>query len=158
MGHCHVVSRFIGTRPAIGYAHTFAALSLSFALVFGLEFANALAPSVPDVGISESGLTGVIIGWRNEGPDALPYVQKVLIGSPAERAGVKNGDIYTHVDGRPLKGISQKEAMQFIRGLAGTTMRLRVIRQGVERPLFFSITRESAKEVRARDRTLTLPP
>ena len=154
MGHRYVVSRFVGARFAVRFAPAFVAL----VLVLGSELANALAPSAPDVGIAETGLTGVIIGWRNGGPKALPYVQKVLIGSPAERAGVKNGDIYTHVDGHPLEGLSQKDAMQFIRGLAGTTMRLRVIRPGVEKPLFFSITRESAKEVRARDRSVSFPP
>lgn len=158
MGHRHVVSRFIDTSYSVRLPHTFTALALSFVWLVGSEFADALAPSVPEVGISETGLTGVIIAWRYEGPDALPYVQKVLSGSPAERAGVKNGDIYTHVDGHSLKGLSQKEAMQFIRGLVGTTMRLRVIRPGVERPLFFSITRESAKEVRARDRSLIRSP
>jgi len=157
MGHRHVVSRIFGIHTAVGFARTLAAQALIWILV-GTEFAAALAPGISDIGISENGLTGVIIGWRSDGPDALPFVQKVLIGSPAERAGVQNGDIYTHVDGHSLKGLGRREAMQIIRGLAGTTMRLRVIRQGVARPLFFSITRESAKEVRARDRTLPPQP
>jgi S1-C subfamily serine protease len=158
MGHRHVVSQFIVTLDPVNFGRTLTILALFSGSLLVPQFAKALAPTIPEVGLSENGLTGVIIAWRSEGAEALPYVQKVLIGSPAERAGVRNGDIYTHVDGHPLKGLAQKEAMQFIRGLAGTTMRLRVIRPGVARPLFFSITRESAESVRARDRTLMLPP
>ncbi|MDD3645983.1 MAG: S41 family peptidase [Candidatus Gracilibacteria bacterium] len=52
-----------------------------------------------------------------------------IIGSPAEKAGLKGGDVVTHVDGRKIEeGNSLQEAVSWIKGPAGTTVELTIRR------------------------------
>lgn len=106
------------------------------------------APETPRVPLVESGLTGVIIYWPLTGKDALPHVQRVIEGSPAQKAGIRVGDVYTHVDGQSLMGLPVDDVMEIIRGRAGTTMRLRVARKDTDKPLYFVIPRESEARIR----------
>ena len=45
-------------------------------------------------------------------------------GSPAEKAGIKAGDVVLEVDGESLKGVGLLEAVNKIRGPKGSTVRL----------------------------------
>jgi carboxyl-terminal processing protease len=62
-------------------------------------------------------------------------------GTPAEQAGIKPGDFITHVDGQLFFGGTLDEAVDKMRGEAGTQVRLRVVRTGREQPLEFTLTR-----------------
>lgn len=62
--------------------------------------------------------------------DGLEIVS-VMYGSPAEKAGLKTGDIITKADNNDLKGLSQDEAVSCIKGEAGTTVHLSIKRNGV---------------------------
>ena len=115
------------------------------------------APESPGVRLPEKGLTGVIIQWPSNGKAKLPRVQRVIKGSPAEKAGIEIGDIYTHVDGQSLEGLSQDEVMQIIRGNAGSTMRLRVLRYGADKALYFVIPREPEDYIRGLSGDLRRP-
>lgn len=46
--------------------------------------------------------------------DGTTAVVGVLVGSPAERAGILPGDIFMKVDGHPVAGLPHYEALQFI--------------------------------------------
>ena len=50
--------------------------------------------------------------------------------SPAEKAGIKAGDIVLEVDGQRTDGWSDQEAVQHIRGIKGTPVALKVQHQG----------------------------
>ncbi len=63
-------------------------------------------------------------------------------GTPADRAGIKAGDFITHIDGQLLIGYTLDEAVDKMRGRAGTTVRLTVVRPGRDEPLQLSVTRE----------------
>jgi carboxyl-terminal processing protease len=63
-------------------------------------------------------------------------------GTPADRAGIKAGDFITHIDGELLIGFSLDEAVEKMRGRAGTAIRLTVVRPGREEPIQANITRE----------------
>lgn len=51
-------------------------------------------------------------------------------GSPAERAGLKRGDIVRKVDGEDIAGLSVGEAISKIRGAAGRAVELSILREG----------------------------
>jgi carboxyl-terminal processing protease len=62
-------------------------------------------------------------------------VLTVYKGSPADRGGLKPGDVITHVDGRPIAGDSSEESTTRIKGPAGTSVRLTVRSKGETREL-----------------------
>lgn len=61
--------------------------------------------------------------------------------SPAEKAGVKAGDIIMMIDGKESLNISTDKAVGLIRGKAGTKVVLTLVREGVKSPIEISITR-----------------
>ena len=63
-------------------------------------------------------------------------------GSPADKAGVKAGDFITHLDGKLIYGGSLDEAVDQMRGVPGTQIRLTVFRPGRDEPFDVTITRQ----------------
>jgi carboxyl-terminal processing protease len=51
---------------------------------------------------------------------------------PAEKAGLRRGDIVLKVDDTPIENMSIYEAISLIRGPAGTSVRLTILREGQE--------------------------
>ncbi len=64
-----------------------------------------------------------------------------LEGTPAQRAGIRRGDVISEVDGESTLGISLNQAVDRITGEEGTMVRLTVEREGAEAPLGFDIRR-----------------
>lgn len=71
---------------------------------------------------SEFGGIGIHVMTRN---GELGIVSTV-VGSPAQRAGLAGGDVITHVEGKPLKGLPIDEAIQRLKGKPGTTVEFAV--------------------------------
>ena len=65
----------------------------------------------------------------------------ILPGTPAEKAGLKAGDVVTAVDGQSTKGWTADDAVNHIRGKAGTTVKLQISRGS--QTLTFDLTREN---------------
>lgn len=63
-------------------------------------------------------------------------------GSPADLAGVKAGDFITHLDGKLIYGGSLDDAVDQMRGVPGTQIRLTLFRQGRDDPFDVTITRQ----------------
>ncbi|MGH7194789.1 MAG: S41 family peptidase, partial [Candidatus Saccharimonadales bacterium] len=53
-----------------------------------------------------------------------------IAGTPAAKAGLKAGDLIAAINGKPTAGMNVDEAVNKIRGKAGTKVTLRVIRGG----------------------------
>lgn len=51
-------------------------------------------------------------------------------GTPAERAGLRPGDIITHADGTPIEPLSLIDAVELLRGEPGTSVLLTIARAG----------------------------
>ncbi|MCE2965411.1 MAG: S41 family peptidase [Alphaproteobacteria bacterium] len=64
--------------------------------------------------------------------------------TPAARAGVKAGDLITHLDGEPVVGLTLQEAVERMRGLVGTALKITIRREGVE-PFDLTLTRDVIK-------------
>jgi carboxyl-terminal processing protease len=77
------------------------------------------------------------------GKDANGNIQIIapLAGYPAEKAGLKSKDLIAQIDGKTTTGFSIDDAVKLIRGKAGTTVKLTVVRSGTA--LDITITRES---------------
>lgn len=62
-------------------------------------------------------------------------------GSPADQMGIKAGDYITHLDGELIYGGDLDDAVQRMRGKAGTSIRLTIFRPGREEPIEVDVTR-----------------
>jgi carboxyl-terminal processing protease len=62
--------------------------------------------------------------------------------TPADRAGIKAGDYITHLDNELIVGLPLDEAVDKMRGAPGTTIDIRVVREGRDQPIELKLTRE----------------
>ena len=77
---------------------------------------------------------------------ATRYSQTVVvapfIGSSAHKAGLRPGDVIYRVEETLTQGLGGGEVDGLLRGPRGTVVKLAVLRQGLDEPIEFSITRE----------------
>ena len=64
-----------------------------------------------------------------------------IAGSPAEKAGIRAGDMIMEVDGKSILGMSLTEVVLIIRGPRGTTVTLLVLHEGESEPEEIKIVR-----------------
>jgi carboxyl-terminal processing protease len=69
-------------------------------------------------------------------------IEYVFPESPAERAGLRGGDQIVSIDGQPSGSLSAEEAVQVVRGAAGTPVALGIRRQGNDGDLTITVVRE----------------
>lgn len=62
-------------------------------------------------------------------------------GTPAARMGLRAGDIIDSVDGVPTEGMDLDDTARKLRGPEGSTVRITILRPGLERPLEVSLQR-----------------
>jgi len=61
-------------------------------------------------------------------------IRQIVIGGPAHEAGIKSGDIITHIDGKATLGSNFQDMVQKrLRGQAGTPVVLKIKRDGEEK-------------------------
>src|SRR5712691_6660227 len=71
------------------------------------------------------------------------YIQSVVEGTPASRAGLRYGDRIVEVDGKDAREWSSEEVSKNVRGARGEAVRLKVERGGREAAANFEIVRDS---------------
>jgi carboxyl-terminal processing protease len=62
--------------------------------------------------------------------------------TPAARAGVKAGDYITHLDDELIYGLTLDEAVDRMRGLPGTPIKITIVRTGEDKPIDLTLKRE----------------
>jgi carboxyl-terminal processing protease len=77
--------------------------------------------------------------------DGRIVVVAPISGSPAERAGVRAGDLLLAIDGEAVMPGVLDEAIERMRGQAGSTVRLAIGRDGEPEPLQFELERSDVE-------------
>jgi carboxyl-terminal processing protease len=63
-------------------------------------------------------------------------------GAPAEKVGLRVGDVLSHVNGEPTEGIDLNTVVGKLKGPKGTSVRVTVSRPGVDEPFEVTIVRD----------------
>ena len=84
---------------------------------------------------------GMEVGIREKNLTVISPIKD----SPAEKAGVKTGDIILEIDGEIANKMTVDEAVDLIRGERGTAVKITVLREGENAPIEISITRDLIK-------------
>ncbi|QFU77980.1 S41 family peptidase [Halioglobus maricola] len=75
-------------------------------------------------------------------------------GSPAAEAGLQSGDVILKLGTAPVKGMSLQEAIELMRGPAGTDIELSIGRPGESQPFEVTLIRDVIKVASVRQRWL----
>jgi carboxyl-terminal processing protease len=91
---------------------------------------------------------GIQVGME----DGFVKVISPIDDTPAFRAGLESGDLIIRLDEKSVKGMSLNDAVKIMRGDPGTDIKLTVIREGADKPLPFTVTRDiiSVQSVKSR--------
>lgn len=73
-----------------------------------------------------TGVIGIYVAFDQ----GYPVVSGLVPGSPAEKAGLRTGDVISDIDGKDAKGLSADQTAVLIRGPVGTKVQLGIRRGG----------------------------
>ena len=82
------------------------------------------------------------VGLQVDARNGWITVVTPMLGTPAERAGIRSGDLLIEVQGETAEGWTMERAVRALRGEAGTPVDILIRREGVESPLRFQLLRE----------------
>lgn len=102
--------------------------------------------------ITQGGFGG--LGMEIGSEDGMPKVIAPIEDTPAARAGILAGDLITHIDGKPTKGMSLNEAIKLMRGEPKTSIVLTIKRAEQDKPLVVKIVRDLIKVRSVRSKML----
>ena len=86
----------------------------------------------------EFGGLGIEVGMD----DGFVKVIAPIDDTPAQRAGLKSGDLLIRLDDKPVKGMSLNDAVNMMRGKPGSKIELTVVREGTDKPFKVVIERD----------------
>jgi len=98
----------------------------------------------------EFGGLGIVVGMK----DGFVNVISPIDDTPAERAGVKSGDLIIRLGEKNVKGMTLEDAVKIMRGKPDTDILLTIVREGKDKPLKIKITRAIIKVQSVRSKTL----
>ncbi|TDJ17794.1 MAG: S41 family peptidase [Gammaproteobacteria bacterium] len=98
----------------------------------------------------EFGGLGIEVGMEN----GFVKVISPIDDTPAQKAGIKAGDLIIKLDDRSVKGMSLNDAVDIMRGKPGDPITLTIIRESEEKPLVITVVRDIIKTKSVRFETL----
>src|SRR6266566_2433096 len=96
--------------------------------------------SYGDMQITTKGQFGGV-GIEVQEDDGLIKVISPIDGTPASRAGIKTGDRIAGIDGTSIAGLQLNEAIDKMRGAAGSKITLTILREGEKKPFDVTLVR-----------------
>jgi carboxyl-terminal processing protease len=75
--------------------------------------------------------------------DGFIRVISPIDDTPAQRAGIQSGDLIIKLDNTAVKGLTEQQAIEKMRGEKGTKIVLTIIRQGENKPLLITVVRDT---------------
>ena len=93
---------------------------------------------------------GIEVGMEN----GFVKVIAPIDDTPAQKAGIKAGDLIIRLDDKPVKGMSLNDAVKIMRGEPGSPIMLTVVREGREQPIKVKIVRDIIKVKSVKNRML----
>ncbi len=94
------------------------------------------------------------LGIEVEMEDGFVRVISPIDDTPAQRAGVKAGDLIIKLDEKSVKGMTLNDAVKHMRGKPGNAIMITILREGLERPLEVTIVRDIITIKSVRGKTL----
>jgi carboxyl-terminal processing protease len=70
------------------------------------------------------------------------YVQSIVKGTPADKAGLRYGDKFIEIDGKDANKWASQEVSKNVRGERGSNVKVKMQRPGVEKPIEFELIRD----------------
>src|SRR5690606_8962538 len=98
----------------------------------------------------EFGGLGVEVGIE----DGFIKIIAPMDDSPADRAGIRAGDLIIQLDDTPARDVTLNDTSDLLRGAPGTSITLTILREGVAEPLEITVTREIIRARSIRYRSL----
>ncbi|MEQ1667528.1 MAG: S41 family peptidase, partial [Sulfuriferula sp.] len=89
----------------------------------------------------EFGGLGIEVGME----DGFVKVVSPIEDTPAQKAGIKSGDLIIKLDDVPVKGMSINDAVKRMRGKPNTPITLTVVRKGMSKPFNVTLMRAIIK-------------
>ncbi|MFM8445476.1 MAG: S41 family peptidase [Methylococcus sp.] len=93
---------------------------------------------------------GIEVGMEN----GFVKVIAPIDDTPAQKAGVKAGDLIIRLDDKPVKGLSLNDAVKIMRGEPGSPIILTIVREGAEQPIKVKLVRDIIKVKSVKSRLL----
>jgi len=81
---------------------------------------------------------GIEVTMENE----LIKVISPIDDTPAHKAGILAGDLISHLDNEPVRGLTLRDAVEKMRGPANSSITLTVLREGEDAPLKITVVRD----------------
>jgi carboxyl-terminal processing protease len=98
----------------------------------------------------EFGGLGIEVGME----DGFVKVISPIDDTPAQRAGLRPGDLIVRLDDKPVKGMTLNEAVGLMRGKPGSEVTLLISREGVPKPFTVKLVRAVIHVVSVKSRLL----
>lgn len=98
----------------------------------------------------EFGGLGIEVGLE----DGFIKIISPIDDTPAQKAGLQAGDLIIRIDNRPVKGMGLEDAVNLMRGQAGTAIELTILRAGTDQPFKVELIRDLIHVQSVRSRLL----
>lgn len=85
------------------------------------------------------------IGVHIEPFNGYLKITKPIVSGPAERAGIRTGDVIIKVDGKSISGMATESAIKLIKGTEGTKVKITIVKESDGKEVTYDLVRSVVK-------------